>query len=33
MGPITIGSDGKAHRPLVINTIRKKRMEFMVKVY
>lgn len=33
MGPITIGSDGKAHRPLVINTIRKKRMVFMVKVY
>jgi branched-chain amino acid transport system substrate-binding protein len=33
MGPITIGSDGKAQRPLVINTIHKKRMVFMVKVY
>lgn len=33
MGSITIGSDGKARRPLVINTIRNKRMEFMVKVY
>ena len=33
MGKITIGPNGQAQRPLVINTIRKGRMHFVVKVY
>jgi hypothetical protein len=33
MGKITIGPDGKAQRPLVINTIKDNQMNFVVKVY
>jgi branched-chain amino acid transport system substrate-binding protein len=33
MGNISIGADGKAHRPLVVNTIRNGQMKFVVKVY
>ncbi|MCK5071147.1 MAG: ABC transporter substrate-binding protein, partial [Desulfocapsa sp.] len=33
MGNITIQSDGKASRPLVVNRIRNKQLKFVVKVY
>ena len=33
MGNITIGPDGRAERPLYINTIKDGRSEFIVKVY
>jgi len=33
MGKITVGSDGKAQRPLVVNTIKDNQMNFVVKVY
>ena len=33
MGKITILQGGKAERPLIINRIRKNRLEFVVKVY
>ena len=33
MGNISIGADGKARRPLVVNTIHGGQMEFVVKVY
>ena len=33
MGRISIHSDGKAERPLIVNRIRNGRMQFLVKVY
>ena len=33
MGKITIRSDGKALRPLIVNRIKGNRMDFVVKVY
>jgi hypothetical protein len=33
MGKIWIKSNGKAVRPLVVNTIKHGRLEFVVKVY
>lgn len=33
MGKISIDSTGKAHRPVIINAIKKSRLEYIVKVY
>jgi hypothetical protein len=33
MGTISIQADGKAIRPLIVNTIRNGRMKYVVKVY
>jgi len=33
IGRISIDSDGKAHRPLVINAIKNNKLEYIVKVY
>lgn len=33
MGKITIGADGKAQRPLVVNSIKNNQVKFIVKVY
>ena len=33
MGVISIDSTGKAHRPLIINSIEDKKLNFIVKVY
>jgi len=33
LGNITIGTDGKAHRPVVINAIKNSKLHYVVKVY
>jgi branched-chain amino acid transport system substrate-binding protein len=33
MGYISMGADGKAERPLVVNAIRNREMKYVIKVY
>ena len=33
LGRISIGRDGKASRPMVVNAIRNERLKYVVKVY